>query len=90
MSWLTCVVFQLLGSDYTESSIPATIVIPAGTKEGCFDVGIIDDDENEPQEDFQITAMLPGSTMADASTNVFINDNDGRTRLSNHVLELTV
>ena len=78
------------GSDYNESSIPSSVVIPSGVTDGCFDVDIIDNDENEPQENFQITAKLPGSTAADATTNVFITDNDGKTSFCNHILTSVV
>ena len=66
------------GMDYDEASIPASVVIPAGAKRECFNVSIIDDDENELQEEFRVTARLPGSTTDDATASVFINDNDGR------------
>ena len=71
-------VFLLPGSDYLESSIPPNVEIPAGTREGCFNVSIIDDDENELQEDFRITARLPSSLTDDAVATVVINDNDGK------------
>lgn len=59
-------------------SIPVTIFVPAGTMEGCFKVDVVDDNVNEPQESFQVTASLPGSATPDATTDVIITDDDGK------------
>ena len=74
---LVCLIFA--GSDYVESSVPSSVTVFAGRKQACFDLQIIDDDLNELQEGFQITARLPGTTTPDATAGILINDNDGRT-----------
>ena len=73
-----CNLHSCPGNDYNASSIPSTIVIPSGLMEGCFDVDIIDDNVNEPQEDFEISARLQGSVIPDAMTAVTIIDDDGK------------
>ena len=64
--------------DYTASSIPSTITIPAGMLERCFNVTIVDDVVRELDEGFQISARLQGSTTIAATVGVTILDDDGK------------
>ena len=88
MIWISrCIRFKFISSvdDYDASTIPSTIVIPAGMSEGCFDMDIIDDDVNEPQQSFQLTASIQGSTTPQATTTVAITDDDGRIGIYRHI-----
>ena len=73
-----CLILSLPGDDYNGSSIVHSVEIPAESTRECFTVDIINDDVNEPQQSFQLTAEIEGSTAPQATTTVTINDDDGR------------
>ena len=61
------------------------MTIPAGSNKGCVNFTIIDDNiAEEPDEQFEVTFALPNAAEAqlinvtDASSNVTIVDNDGK------------
>ena len=66
------------GSDYVASSIRETLTFPAGTTERCIDVAVINDTVNERDETFVILVRVQGSPDVSATTQVTIEDDDGK------------
>ncbi len=64
----------LYSNDTTESSVPETIIIPAGELSAFFDLTVADDPEIDGTQTVTVTASADGWTPAEA--HVRVNDND--------------
>ena len=65
---------NLLSSDTTELTVPASVVIPAGTSGKAFTVTVVDDTEQDGAQSVTVSALAPWVQGGSASTEIRDND----------------
>ena len=73
-TWPTALTVNLVSSDATDLTVPASVVIPAGQISVTFNIAAVDDTEQDGPQTVVVTASASGFAVGSAGTTVADND----------------